>query len=133
LDLIMPNLSIKDVPEMLAQKLRQRAARHHRSLQGELMAIVEAAVGGSAGAPASGQHAMEPSAAGYDSLELASGDRFEKLDAVAAANRRPSVDREARLARLREIADSADASFRAASRLTREETHDRALLRRLGI
>ena len=40
----MPNLSIKDVPESLAEQLRQRATRNHRSLQGELMAIVEAAV-----------------------------------------------------------------------------------------
>ena len=39
----MPNLSIKDVPEALAERLRQRAAKNHRSLQGELMAIVEAA------------------------------------------------------------------------------------------
>lgn len=39
----MPNLSIKDVPESIAAALRQRAARHHRSLQGELMAIVERA------------------------------------------------------------------------------------------
>ncbi len=40
----MPNLSIKDVPEAWAEALRQRAIRHHRSLQGELMAIVEAAI-----------------------------------------------------------------------------------------
>ena len=39
----MPNLSIKDVPEELAEALRQRAARNHRSLQGELMAIIERA------------------------------------------------------------------------------------------
>ena len=39
----MPNLSIKDVPEAVAEALRQRAAKNHRSLQGELMAIVEAA------------------------------------------------------------------------------------------
>lgn len=37
------NLSIKDVPDAWAQRLRQRAARNHRSLQGELMAIVERA------------------------------------------------------------------------------------------
>lgn len=37
------NLSIKDVPDALADYLRQRAARHHRSLQGELMAIIEQA------------------------------------------------------------------------------------------
>lgn len=40
----MPNLSIKDVPDAWAEALRQRAIRNHRSLQGELMAIVEAAV-----------------------------------------------------------------------------------------
>ncbi|MCW5610207.1 MAG: Arc family DNA-binding protein [Rubrivivax sp.] len=39
------NLSIKDVPEAVAERLRQRAARNHRSLQGELMAIVEQAAG----------------------------------------------------------------------------------------
>ena len=40
----MANISIKDVPDAWAEALRQRAARNHRSLQGELMAIVEAAV-----------------------------------------------------------------------------------------
>ena len=40
----MSNLSIKDVPESWAEALRQRAARNHRSLQGELMAILERAV-----------------------------------------------------------------------------------------
>jgi hypothetical protein len=37
------NLSIKGVPEEIAERLRQRAARNHRSLQGELMAIVSQA------------------------------------------------------------------------------------------
>ena len=37
------NLSIKGVPEEVAQKLRERAERHHRSLQGELMAIISEA------------------------------------------------------------------------------------------
>lgn len=37
------NLSIKDVPDVIAERLRHRAARNHRSLQGELMAIVEQA------------------------------------------------------------------------------------------
>lgn len=40
----MPNLSIKDVPEAWAEILRQRAAANHRSLQGELMAIIEQAI-----------------------------------------------------------------------------------------
>lgn len=35
------NLSIKNVPEDLVERLRQRARRHHRSLQGELVAILE--------------------------------------------------------------------------------------------
>ncbi len=40
----MPNLSVKDVPEAWAQALRERAARNHRSLQGELMALIQLAV-----------------------------------------------------------------------------------------
>jgi len=35
------NLSIKHVPEHIAEQLRRRATRHHRSLQGELLAILE--------------------------------------------------------------------------------------------
>jgi hypothetical protein len=35
------NLSIKNVPDELAQGLRERAARNHRSLQAELMALLE--------------------------------------------------------------------------------------------
>jgi antitoxin FitA len=46
------NLSIKGVPESLAERLRQRAERNHRSLQGELMAIIEQATADSQ-APAS--------------------------------------------------------------------------------
>jgi plasmid stability protein len=36
-------LSIKNAPDTVVQRLRERAARHHRSLQGELLAIIEAA------------------------------------------------------------------------------------------
>ena len=38
------NLSIKTVPDDMVHRLRVRAERHHRSLQGELMAILEEAV-----------------------------------------------------------------------------------------
>jgi plasmid stability protein len=38
------NLSIKNAPDDVVQRLRERAARNHRSLQGELMAIIEEAV-----------------------------------------------------------------------------------------
>ncbi len=37
-------LSIKSVPDDLAETLRARAKRNHRSIQGELMAILEEAV-----------------------------------------------------------------------------------------
>jgi len=41
---IMPvNVSIKNVPDHIVDKLRKRAKRHHRSLQGELIAIMEEA------------------------------------------------------------------------------------------
>ena len=39
------NLSVKDVPEELAEALRAQARANHRSLQGELMAMIEAHVG----------------------------------------------------------------------------------------
>lgn len=38
------NLSIKNVPDALAERLRQRAESSHRSMQGELMAILENAL-----------------------------------------------------------------------------------------
>lgn len=38
------NLSIKNTPKSVVEKLRARAQRNHRSLQGELLAIIEAAV-----------------------------------------------------------------------------------------
>ena len=37
-------LSIKDVPDHIAAALKTRAARNHRSIQGELMHILEQAV-----------------------------------------------------------------------------------------
>jgi plasmid stability protein len=36
------SLSIKNVPDDWVERLRDRADRHHRSLQGELMSILEA-------------------------------------------------------------------------------------------
>jgi plasmid stability protein len=54
-------LSIKHAPDHVVQRLRERAARNHRSLQGELLAIIEKA-------------SMEPSVA----------DAFAVLEAVRA-------------------------------------------------
>jgi len=39
------NVSIKNVPDDLIEELRKRAKRHHRSLHGELMVILEEAAG----------------------------------------------------------------------------------------
>jgi len=38
------SLSIKKVPDHIAEQLRSRAVKHHRSLQGELLAILEESV-----------------------------------------------------------------------------------------
>jgi plasmid stability protein len=37
------NISIKNVPEEKVAQLKARAKRNHRSLQGELLALIEAA------------------------------------------------------------------------------------------
>lgn len=41
----MPDILIRNVPEPIVERLKDRAARHRRSLQRELLAIIEAAVG----------------------------------------------------------------------------------------
>jgi plasmid stability protein len=38
------NLSIKNAPDDLVVRLKERAAKHHRSLQGELLVIIEEAL-----------------------------------------------------------------------------------------
>lgn len=57
------NLSIKGVSDQVADRLRVRAERHHRSLQGELMAIVERAAAEDDAAPAAARSAAMPGAA----------------------------------------------------------------------
>jgi plasmid stability protein len=43
-DSAMPvTLSVKNVPDAVARRLKARARRNHRSLQGELLALVEEA------------------------------------------------------------------------------------------
>jgi plasmid stability protein len=104
---IMPvNLSIKNVPDALAAKLRERAGRNHRSLQGELMAILEVASAGpqlvranAVGAP----YEAAPAAPPADSL-------LQRLTAIAG-----------------------DRGIDTTRRLTREQAHDRKLLRKAGV
>jgi plasmid stability protein len=111
----MPNLSIKDVPEALAEKLRQRAVRNHRSLQGELMAMLEAAT--DEGAPRSARTPVaEPTLATASATLIVS-------DPVEA----PETD--GLLAELDAIV--ADSRWGSGPLLTREQTHDRRLMREL--
>ena len=74
----MPNLSIKNVPDRLLTKLRERAVRHHRSIQGELMALLSAAVE-SPGSPA-------PSAAANDAPAARRGGS-RRIEEIAAEHR----------------------------------------------
>ena len=100
------NLSVKNVPEALAAKLRERAARNHRSLQGELMAILEAAT-------------SDPQVGRAN----AAGATYDAGPAIRAAD--------SLLDRLMAIAG--DRGIDTTKRLTRDQAHDRKLLRKLGV
>lgn len=100
------NLSVKNVPEALAARLRERAARNHRSLQGELMAILEAA----ANDPQAGR--ANAAGAAYDA-----GPPTRATDSL--------------LDRLMAIAG--DRGIDTTKRLARAQAHDRKLLRKLGV
>lgn len=108
----MPNLSIKDVPEDLAEALRRRAARNHRSLQGELMAMLEAtletAQEKSVRTPA--RTIREPEVADYAPAPAEAGkdDLLARLDAIVAGSQ-----------------------WARGPWLTREQIHDRRLMREL--
>lgn len=65
----MPNLSIKDVPDAWAQALRERAARNHRSLQGELMALIQRAVETDPLPPATGARPLTSRRQGWKTVE----------------------------------------------------------------
>ena len=100
------NLSVKNVPESMAAKLRERAERNHRSLQGDLMAILENA-------------AIEPSVRRANS----GGASYAIEAAPAPVN--------GLLDRLMAIAG--DRGIDATKRLTREQAHDRKQLRKSGV
>ena len=100
------NLSVKNVSETLAAKLRERAERNHRSLQGELMAILEAAT-------------SDPQVERANTA----GATYDIGPATPAADRL--------LDRLMAIAG--DRGIDTTKRLTREQAHDRKRLRKLGV
>ena len=117
MELVMPvSLSIKGVPDALMEQLRRRAASNHRSLQRELMAIVEAAV-------------QPPSrlARAHDPSLLTPALRVEQVEAVYQVSVEASQDN------LLDELDGivAGTRFGEAPLLTREQLHDRALAREL--
>lgn len=74
----LPNLSIKNVPPETVRLLRERAAANHRSLQGELMALVTRAVNGTS------QDAGEPSTArsarrGHKPIEQIASEHLQRV------------------------------------------------------
>ena len=99
------NLSIKNVPDALAARLRERAERNHRSLQGELMAILE----GAASDPNVGRANAGGPRYDVDPPVAPAGGLMERLAAIAGGR---GID--------------------TAKRLTREQAHDRKLLRKTG-
>jgi len=75
------NFSVKNVPGDTAEALRSRARRNHRSLQGELLAILEAAVAVESGPEAEVREAVQPWPA---PATVATGDRFPVRPGAAA-------------------------------------------------
>ena len=101
-------LTIKNVPDKLAEQLRALAAAHHRSLQGELMAIVEAVARNEDFAKT---HSPLPPAlaASHGPVEpkaVASDDLLDQLDSIVTGSQ-----------------------WGQAPILTRSQSHDRALSR----
>ena len=115
------NLSIKEVPDALADGLRRRAARNRRSLQRELMVIIEAAVSEPA-AIALAVRVAEPAAPAYVSASAAR-DRPVPVAAFAGG----SVGGTGLLAALDNVV--AGSRWGHAPLLTREQANDRRLLR----
>lgn len=112
------SLSIKAVPDALVERLRRRAAGNHRSLQRELMAIVEAAVQPEPRTAVRAVAAPLQSAAplgvaesepAWQPVVTSAGDGLlEELDTIVSGSH-----------------------WGEAPLLTREQTHDRALAREI--
>ena len=94
----MPNLSIKNVPPEVVASLRARASANHRSLQGELLALVSQAAGGTASTVAAElSHGVRK---GYKSIEqIASEHRQQVKRPVSKGPRSTELIRQDRDAR----------------------------------
>jgi plasmid stability protein len=60
------SLSIKNVPDALAARLRERALANHRSLQGELMAMLDSALAGTTAEQARAHYVAAPISAAQE-------------------------------------------------------------------
>jgi plasmid stability protein len=91
----MPNLSVKNVPTEVVASLRERAAANHRSLQGELLALVSQAAAGTFSAPVA-----EPSRGsrkGHKSIEqIAAEHRLQVKRPVSKGQRLTAMIRQDR-------------------------------------
>lgn len=75
------NISIKNVPDEIAARLRRRAAESHRSLQGEMLTILEEAVN------------VQPALGALEALAKVQGSGLESPDEATQMIR---ADRDAR-------------------------------------
>ncbi len=118
------SLPIPGVPEALAARLRQRAARNHRSLQRELMALLEAAAAqpsrSATGVEIPGLLSAEPPA-GYAAVH--------PLPAIRSTPSPLQADADDLLGELDQIVQGS--RWGHAPLLDRERLHDRALARAL--
>lgn len=71
----MPNLSIKNVPQEIVDRLRERATANHRSLQGELMALVCSAIADGEGKKDAQPNRLET---GWKSVDEVLADRVDE-------------------------------------------------------
>lgn len=113
------SLSIKGVPVALVEALKRRAARNQRSLQGELMRLVEGAAAGEASG--GGFRVRDASADMLDAAQRRFGAGADGVGGVAAASE-PTL-----LAALDAIVEGS--RLGEAPLLTREQAHDRRLAR----
>jgi len=73
----MPNLSIKNVSAEVVASLRERASENHRSLQGELLALVSQAAGGTLSRDAAGPSQMAKK--GHKSIEQIASEHWQHI------------------------------------------------------
>ncbi len=112
------SLSIKAVPDALVERLRLRAAGNHRSLQRELMAIVEAAV-----QPEPKTEARTRTPAPSSALVLRVAESEPVWQALASSANDGLLDELDRIV--------SGSHWGEAPLLSREQLHDRALAREI--